>query len=139
MKSADAQRSSWTSEQIRAEDLRPGDVLMLDRTWAEVCGVWSEEEQAREELGDCPLIKDVARAVARADGYSYRAVAVVDYQASTENGAEWEVCALLWCDLVTVQKKVLVEPPVREARSSVGLPGTSRLSRSSRPAFGGMK
>ncbi|MFI5942170.1 hypothetical protein ACIBCB_18195 [Streptomyces uncialis] len=133
------QRASWTSEQVRAEDLRPGDVLILNGAWSEVCGVWSDEEEAREELGNCPLIQDVARAVARADGYSYRAVAVVDYQASTESGAEWAVRALLWCELVTVQKKVPIEAPAPQAPGFAGLPATLRLSESPRPAFGGMK
>ncbi|MER8116305.1 hypothetical protein [Streptomyces sp. NPDC094031] len=131
-------RSSWTSEQIRAEDLRPDDVLLLDGAWREVVGVWSEAEEAREDLGDCPLIEDVARAVARADGYSYRAVALVDYETSTENGAEWEVRALLWCELVTVQKKVPVEPPAPLASATPRSPAV-QLAVTARPAFGGMK
>ncbi|MFD4542434.1 hypothetical protein [Streptomyces bauhiniae] len=130
------QRSTWTTEQLRAEDLRPGDVLMLDGAWREVVGVWGEEEGAREELGDCGLMKDVARAVARADGYSYRAVALVDYKASTDNGAEWEVRAFLWCELVAVQVKVRVEPP---APSSAPRSPALQLAGTVRPAFGGMK
>ncbi|MEU3265087.1 hypothetical protein [Streptomyces bacillaris] len=133
------QRASWTSEQIRAEDLRSGDVIRLDGAWREVVGVWSEEEEAREDLGDCPLIEDVTRAVARADGYSYRAVALVDYETSTESGAEWEVRALLWCDLVTVQMKVPVEPLAPAAPNSALRPPALQLSGTARPAFGGMK
>ncbi|MFJ2814387.1 hypothetical protein [Streptomyces sp. NPDC087294] len=133
------QRASWIIEQIRATDLRDGDVLLLNGVWREVVGVWSDETDAREDLGDCSLAQDAAQALGRADGCSYRAVALMDYEASTEGSPEWKVCALLWCDLVSVQKEVPGERSAPQVTSSAERPAALRLSRLARPAFGGAK
>ncbi|WP_329022568.1 MULTISPECIES: hypothetical protein [Streptomyces] len=108
-------RDTWTTEQIRAEDLQPNDVALLAGRWREVLYHYRWNDDPTYDFCDWdPALQQVFGIISRA-GNRWIAVALIDDSPSATDEPEREIVAFLWCDLVTVQKRVPREPSAGKA------------------------
>ncbi|MFI5942173.1 hypothetical protein ACIBCB_18210 [Streptomyces uncialis] len=118
-------RDIWTIEQIRADDLKYGDAALLGGRWREVREAFKwGDDPAEVFLEDDPVVKRTNDILER-HHMAWVAAVVFDEQRSRSYEAEFEVIPLFWCDLVTVQRKVVrsTEECAHQAPSPPSPPG----------------
>ncbi|MEU3599638.1 hypothetical protein ABZ714_13070 [Streptomyces sp. NPDC006798] len=103
-------RNSWTTMDVRAEDLRPNDVALIGGRWREVfyryC--WNDDP-AVDFLESDPVLQQVRDIISRS-GEGWVAVGLHDEHTDSDDEPGREILPFTWCDLVTVQTKVILQP-----------------------------